>query len=278
MTEPHPSAASPPAEALAAHSTPVVCDQCAARGLAGDPAFAGIPDILDFTPVPRRAHANGWTDAHQRAFIAALALTGSAGQAARTIGRHAYGAERLRTARGGRGFARAWEAALDIARQRELARVHANLSDLARAVDDRDATAPPGFAAPSNWGPDGWGPDEDDDGAAEREHRERMDAIRDRLMRARRLYLRSICADPAKRAAWEELVGPTDWDLAERIAPQPDEPPPGHSPSMLKPDMLLPVEAGLLADVVGGPDALAEIRAEIAALHGEPKQLPEPGT
>ena len=38
---------------------PVICDQCRASGMAGDEAFSGIPDILSFEPVPRRARADG---------------------------------------------------------------------------------------------------------------------------------------------------------------------------------------------------------------------------
>ena len=36
---------------------PVLCDQCRATGMASDPAFSAIPDILGFTPVERRAPA-----------------------------------------------------------------------------------------------------------------------------------------------------------------------------------------------------------------------------
>jgi hypothetical protein len=57
--------------------------------MAGDEAISAIPDLLNFDPVPRRARADGWTAEHQRAFIAALAVTGSARQAARAIGKHA---------------------------------------------------------------------------------------------------------------------------------------------------------------------------------------------
>ena len=110
---------------------PVICEQCRLQGMAGDENFAGIPDILGFDPVPRRARADGWKPEHQRAFIAALAITGSPRQAARTIGKHEFGAQSLRQARGGRGFAAAWDAALDIARDREFARIHGNLGDLA---------------------------------------------------------------------------------------------------------------------------------------------------
>ena len=107
-------------------TVPVICDRCRAEGVAGDPAFALIPDLLTFDPVPRRARVDNWTAEHQRAFIVALAITGSPRQAARALGRHPFGAEQLRSARGGRSFAEAWDAAMDLARDREFARIHAN--------------------------------------------------------------------------------------------------------------------------------------------------------
>jgi hypothetical protein len=115
---------------------PVVCDKCGAEGAAGDDAFAGIPDILAFDPVPRRAHDKLWDAETQRAFIAALAVSGSPVRAARSIGRHALGAEKLRKARGARSFNEAWEAAMDIARERELVRLHGKLDQLAASPNE----------------------------------------------------------------------------------------------------------------------------------------------
>ena len=112
---------------LSIPALPVVCERCKAEGAAGDDAFAGIPDILAFDPVPRRARADGWRPEHQRAFIAALAITGSPRAAARVIGKHEFGAQSLRKARGGKSFAEAWDAAIDLAREREFARLRENL-------------------------------------------------------------------------------------------------------------------------------------------------------
>ena len=128
---------------LAVPTIPVICEKCRAEGRAGDPAFAAIPDILAFTPVPRRAHANNWTAEHQRAFIAALAMTGSPRAAARALGRHAFGAEQLRKARGGQSFAEAWDAALDLARERELIRIRETLGALAAEEAEKHAQLPP---------------------------------------------------------------------------------------------------------------------------------------
>jgi hypothetical protein len=71
---------------LSIPTLPVICEKCRATGMAGDEAFSAIPDILDFTPVQRRARAYGWSPELQRAFIAALAITGSRREAARAIG------------------------------------------------------------------------------------------------------------------------------------------------------------------------------------------------
>ena len=121
---------------------PVICDRCRAEGAAGDGSFSGIAEILDFEPVPRRARADGWGPDYQRAFIAALAITGAPPRAARAIGKHAFGAEQLRKAKGGRSFAAAWDAALDIYRDRELARLKDNLADLASEQEGRVAPPP----------------------------------------------------------------------------------------------------------------------------------------
>ena len=275
---------------------PVICDRCRATGLAGEDPFAELADLLTFTPVPRRPHANGWTPEYQRAFIAALATTGSPPRAARAIGKHAFGAEQLRRAKGGASFAAAWDAALEIARERELAGLADGLADLAAEHAEereqrRSAILPRGqrlLAAPDSNPPSDPDPNsvrpepaprarrltprEEEDAEFERKRGEYLDGIvrtRNRLTRARRLYLAAICDDPAKRAAWEVLVGPVDWEIAERLGPQADEPfcddpQPDRTAdehNMRRPDMLMTLEAGLFAEFTGGPDALDELRA-----------------
>jgi hypothetical protein len=211
---------------------PVLCDRCRAEGFAGDEGFGEIRDLLAFTPVPRRA--------------------------ARTTGRHCNGAEQLRRARGSASFAAAWDAAIELYRERELLRMKDDLAGLAaeqeQALDRRSVilTREPAEA------------DEEDYGDA-------MARIRDRLTRARRLYLMLISGDPAKRAAWEALVGPVDWKRAERLEAQDDEanrPGAGAGlPNIRAPDMLLTAEAGLVPDIAGGKDALAPIAAEVERLN-----------
>lgn len=243
---------------------PVICDKCRVEGMAGDDPFAGIPDILDFDPVPRRRHANGWSPEYQRAFIAALAMTGSERRAARAIGKHAFGAEQLRRARGGKSFAAAWDAALDIYRDRELARLRDNLGHLAKEQSD--------LAWPLVGGD---GDDDDDVSAERREVNDAQRRIRNRLLTARRLMLAAICNDPERREAWEVLVGPVDWDKAARFEAQDDEsyarPDKGEAgiPPMRGPDMLITAEVGLLPELTGGYDALAEIQQELEAYEAE---------
>ena len=73
------------------------------------------PDLLHFTPVPRRYRHDGWTPERQRAFIAALAVTGCVDRAARMVNIAQTNCYELRRAAGAEGFRRAWDAALDFA-------------------------------------------------------------------------------------------------------------------------------------------------------------------
>ncbi len=75
--------------------------------------------VPEFTPVPRKCKRyDGWTPARQRAFIEALADTGSVKAAAKRINMAAEGAYYLRRQPGAESFAGAWEAALDHGVQR----------------------------------------------------------------------------------------------------------------------------------------------------------------
>lgn len=92
-----------------------------------DPAEARIPlsemeaaghHLPAFEPVPRKFRHDGWTPQRQKAFIAALADTGSVKRASRQVNMSPEGAYHLRRQRGAEGFRRAWEAALDFGVQR----------------------------------------------------------------------------------------------------------------------------------------------------------------
>lgn len=68
--------------------------------------LAGAPE---FAPVPRGySRYDGWTPDRQRAFVKALAETGSVSRAAAWLGMSEVGAYQLRRAPGGEAFARAW--------------------------------------------------------------------------------------------------------------------------------------------------------------------------
>ncbi len=71
-------------------------------------------DLPDFDPVPRqRNRHDGWTPERQKAFIEALADTGSVRRAANMVNMAQANAYALRRAAGAEGFRRAWDAALD---------------------------------------------------------------------------------------------------------------------------------------------------------------------
>ena len=84
---------------------------------------AGAP-LPAFAPVPRKcARHDGWTPARQRAFVEALADTGSVTRAAAQVNMSPEGAYYLRRQPGAEGFRAAWEAALDygVARMKDIA-------------------------------------------------------------------------------------------------------------------------------------------------------------
>lgn len=127
---------------------PVICDRCRAAGSSGDPPFADFGDLLDFAPVPRRPRVGGWSPDVQRAFIAALAVTGSARQSAAAVGRAQYGVEQLRNAKASEGFNAAYDRALAIAEEKGRHRLAAGVAALVRA--DASALPPPVETAESD--------------------------------------------------------------------------------------------------------------------------------
>jgi hypothetical protein len=72
-------------------------------------------DPLDFTPVPSATRRrDGWTEARQRAFIAALARCGSVSASARQVGKSRRGAYTLRERPGAESFSEAWDVAAEM--------------------------------------------------------------------------------------------------------------------------------------------------------------------
>lgn len=76
-----------------------------------------LPAFLRFAPVPVKARRDGWLPELQLRFVLALALGESVDEAARGLGRTRQGAYRLRERAGAEGFARAWDAAVEFARE-----------------------------------------------------------------------------------------------------------------------------------------------------------------
>jgi hypothetical protein len=75
-----------------------------------DPEIAAL---LDFEPVERRnKRHDGWDEARQRGFIAALATCGNVDRAAHAVDRTQSGAWTVRNSAGADGFEAAWEGAL----------------------------------------------------------------------------------------------------------------------------------------------------------------------
>jgi len=76
-------------------------------------------ELPAFTPVPRdRPRHDGWTEQRQRAFIEALADTGSVDAACRAVNMSQPGVYELRRQPGAESFRQAWEAALQLGIQR----------------------------------------------------------------------------------------------------------------------------------------------------------------
>lgn len=88
-----------------------------------DPRTARLPmpatQLPDFVPVPRKcARHDGWTPQRQRAFIEALADTGSVEAASKAVDMSQSGAYHLRRQPGAESFRAAWAAALDLGVER----------------------------------------------------------------------------------------------------------------------------------------------------------------
>ncbi|MFL6846126.1 MAG: hypothetical protein ACJ8ER_14735 [Allosphingosinicella sp.] len=150
---------------------PVVCDLCRAEGQAGEDPFAAFGALLDFEPVPRKKNrVDGWDPETQRAFIAALSLTGSIRQAARAVGKAQFGAEQLFRAEGNESFLATAKQALAMAADDRGRRLAEGVRAVAAERTGRRIAPPPWSRAASRRLPapepqaaeDGPAPDEDD--------------------------------------------------------------------------------------------------------------------
>ena len=110
---------------------PVICDRCRSTGNSGEGDFSHLGDLLAFTPVPRRKRVNGWDAEAQRAFIAALAMTGSKTTAAKSLGRNPHGIDQLLKSEGSEGFRLAFDRAIAIAEKNGALRIATGVADAA---------------------------------------------------------------------------------------------------------------------------------------------------
>ena len=227
----------------------------------------GIAALLKFDPVPRSVkRKDGWTPDLQREFVARLAFTGSANQAAQHMGKNISGIEAIYRDRRAASFRNAWDRALEAGTKRAAER-EANQAFAGRApgVSVRGPTRLTGeYDAEGRLRQPGqmrnhlgvW----EDEEEIWRQHDEAKDRISRKMLSARRLLLKEIADSPGKRAAWEILTElPVDWDKARRCEEQADEP--FHKPPRMKDaHMILTCESGWLGEMVHGPDRKSELQ------------------
>ena len=115
---------------------PVICDRCGLTGIAGLGDYSHLGDLLEFTPVPREVErVDGWSPDKQRAFIAALAVTGSRRRAAHALGMSAYGIVNLRKSKGADSFNAAYDRALAIAKTNGSMLLASEVADIAARTE-----------------------------------------------------------------------------------------------------------------------------------------------
>jgi hypothetical protein len=229
--------------------------------LAADPEIAAL---LAFDPAPGKVdRPDGWTPERQRELIARIADTGSPGRAVDAMDKNLSGAKHLYRAEGADSFRAAWKAAIALAEARRRAE---------RAGAPQRPVEVPGITRPPRERPAEPGPlpgqirnehgEWEDRNSIENRLEEARGRIAMKLLRCRRLFLHEIAPSPGKRAAFEILTGlAVDWDRAERLEPQPDEP---FNPVVMRqPDMVLTAENGWLGGLTHGPDRIAELQRDI---------------
>lgn len=189
------------------------------------------PPLPDFTPVPRKhARHDGWTPERQKAFIEALAATGSVTHAARAVNMAKEGAYQLRLHPEAAEFRAAWEQALDFGvrvlvdetMERAIHGVPVPIFHKGEQVgerrwyNDRLAMFHMRHRLPDRYGalnPPGGGTKHPDTKAREAEAEEEFiddgdetaEIIAERIAVVNRETHARWKNDPAKRAAWEEL-------------------------------------------------------------------------
>ena len=243
---------------------------------------ANLPEDLRFTPVPRRAaRSNGLTPDRQRVFIALLAGCGSVLTACKAIGCSSPAMYHLRNSAGAESFAAAWDNAvqrgarriLDVMVDHAINGVPEYIYKDGQVVAERrhfNTRAQMWIVAhymPEKFGVTGglmhgasgpiglkrlkaaWQREWEAEAYAAQKARESggLESYNKKVNAIRRHFKRGIAADPAKRAAWDLLAGPTDWTDFDNL---PDY---GWNPDMgdtnqNRPDMVLTMTKGLDGD------------------------------
>lgn len=219
------------------------------EGRGGLPADPQLEALLNFEPVARKVkRRDGWTPELQRQFIRLIVEKGSPQRAAVAMRKKLSGIEALYREEGAESFRAAWDGAVDLAADRELARASARIAAGVPAEPPHRRKTPFAPAAGPLPGQmlNEHGEWEDEE-SLRRRAGEARDSISRKLLNCRRLYLREISDSPGKRAAFEILTElAIDWDRAERLEAQADEP--WRKPNMREPDMLLTAENGWMGD------------------------------
>lgn len=226
--------------------------------LAADPEIA---PLLNFTPVARQIkRPNGWTAELQQELIARIAATGTLQQAVWQMGKHATGAEGLYKKADAVSFRASWDAAIIIGRRRNGLDSLPPFAGPVPGVTRRGKAALLASAGPLPGQVRNERGEWEDEASFNRRGEEAKDSIATKLLRIRRLYLAEISGCPGQRAAFEILTElPIDWNKAQRLEPQDDEP--YRTSNQREPDMILLAESGWSFGETGyGPDRKAEAR------------------
>lgn len=183
-----------------------------------------LPPELQFTPVVRRRQKNPMTAVRQRAFIRALAATGSVRDSVRAIGVTKHAVYALRDAPGGESFGKAWEKARArgsgtvtdvlydhavngvperiykdgvLVGERRVFNTRAQMWIAKGHLSQGQPAASAALEAPRD---------------PERTPEQLRDLMYSKLTAIRDGWLSELAEDPAKRAAWELIAGRTNWN------------------------------------------------------------------
>jgi hypothetical protein len=205
-----------------------------------------LPPDLQFDPVPRqKRRSKGFTPERQRAFIQALAAGGSVRLACKAIDCSSHAMYKLRHSAGAESFSAAWGNAVrrgarrvldvmvdnavngtpeylyqngQLVAERRRFNTRGQMWLVAHYMPDQFAVAGglmhhPGSAAHMKWQKEQWHKEWNAEHLAYRRNPEEVRASIIRKLNAmERADRKAIAADPTKRAAYEVLHGPQDWE------------------------------------------------------------------